>query len=552
MRESALETEMAEVLAATRDLLGVARARCYAIHPSGDFRLVARYGFSPRFPPEEVLEADGPLIEWVKRLRKPSYANSPAEAGSLGPYMERDQYARVLVAPVYEGSRLLGILELQERLGGLPFVPEDLRRAQQVVSRIGGVLREYASAVVAPEPIPPEDAEALFRDSRSAAATKFPLPPPLFERSASEESALPPSAAAPLRRPPVPDLGRREVLLFKGFGNSLLLSDLVAAAVFSYWTPERGELYFAARQAFSGAAQDALLSSLGAALASARPGSTLPEEKRFHWDYPLGRELGERNAFAGAQTSVVFSESNTLLFTLVFGSLPPGPFEGALGGVHQLVRSALRQTRDAERYRLAYRSLIDTLIEPGARAYPQLKAHSLAVGALCRRFATGLGLSRGAVEQITVAGLRHDVGLKELELPYERLAGRRPLDLEELAVVRQHPVVGASILERIDFPYSIAPLVRHHHERFDGAGYPDRLGGERIPLGARIIALAEAYDAMTAPHSYRAPVSREAALDILAVKGGTQFDPELARRFAELVRSGSAAAPESVVSELPP
>jgi HD-GYP domain-containing protein (c-di-GMP phosphodiesterase class II) len=155
------------------------------------------------------------------------------------------------------------------------------------------------------------------------------------------------------------------------------------------------------------------------------------------------------------------------------------------------------------------------------------------------------------VEQFTVAGLLHDIGLKDIDLSYERISGRRPLDLQELGLVRQHAVAGASLLSRIEFPYSIAPLVRHHHERFDGAGYPDRLAGDRIPLGSRVISIAEAYDAMVSPHSYRAPISQDAALEIILLKGGTQFDPELARKFSDLVHSSSRADEEKLPKNEP-
>jgi len=194
------------------------------------------------------------------------------------------------------------------------------------------------------------------------------------------------------------------------------------------------------------------------------------------------------------------------------------------------------QTSAGDRYRQSYRSLVKALLEPGLRAYPQLKAHSYAVGALCRRFAAALALPADGIEQLTVAGLLHDIGIREVEVPYERLSGRRPLDIQEVALVRRHAAIGADILERIEFPYPVAPLVRHHHERFDGAGYPDGLAGERIPFGSRILSIAEAYDAMTAPHFYRNPIVREAALEIISSKAGTQFDPELARRFTALMR----------------
>lgn len=540
MSSESLEWRVGEVLASMRNLLGVARARCYAMDPRGNFRLSACYGFPPRTSPEDVLSSSDPLLEWVQRHRKPAYANAPIEAGPLQAVMERDRYARVLVAPIYGDSRLLGILELQDRLGGVLFGPEDLRRMDGVVARLAAVLREYDSGVTSPEPLAAEDAEALF----ASAEPPFLPPPPLFDRPNAEAAPpLPSSSSAPPddepapRHAPPPELTGREVILFRGFANTLLLQPEVEAVVFSFWSSGRGELYVGARRPFSTAARDALVKALESALSSSQPQARVPSETLFNADFPLGREPGELESFAGLQTSVIFSDQNTLLLTLVLARPVSPASESGLAKVHGLVRSALAEAREARRYRASYRALVNALVEPGARHYPQLKAHCFAVGALCRRFAASLGLGPRTVEQFTVAGLLHDIGLRELDLPYERVSGRRPLDLEELAVVRQHPVVGAAILDRIDFPYSVAPLVRHHHERFDGAGYPGRLAGERIPLGSRVIALADAYDALTAPHSYRSTVSPESAIETLILKGGTQFDPELARRFAELIRS---------------
>ena len=206
---------------------------------------------------------------------------------------------------------------------------------------------------------------------------------------------------------------------------------------------------------------------------------------------------------------------------------PASELTTAFTETHRLVRSTLADARGTSRYRGAYRSLVNFLLEPGHRPYPQLKAHGLATGFLARRFASHLGLAAETVEQITVAGLLHDIGLRELELPYERLSGRRPLDLEEISMVRGTPGRGAALLERIDFPDPVAPLVRSHHERWDGSGYPDRLAGDDIPVGSRLIAIAEVFDAMTSVDSYRSPIPREDAIQIIVKKGGMQFDPKL-------------------------
>jgi putative nucleotidyltransferase with HDIG domain len=330
---------------------------------------------------------------------------------------------------------------------------------------------------------------------------------------------------------------RREVRLFKGFVNALLLDPSAEAVGFSIWKPERAELYVGARRPFSESARSALLASLTSALAAAAPGMDPPREKLFNWEFPFGRPSEELAAFAGVQTSVISAdESSAVLFTMVFGHEPAADAAAALRETHRLVRAALLEARAASSYKTSFRSLVQSLLEPGGRAYPQLKAHSLSVAAITRRFAAALKLSPVESEQLTVAALLHDVGLKELALPYERLAGRRPLEPGEMEEVRAHSSHGAALVERLDLPYPVAPLIRHHHERWDGAGYPDRLAGEKIPRGARILGIVEAFDAMTGAHSYREPIPPEAALQTLFAKSGDQFDPDLVLKFADMIR----------------
>jgi HD-GYP domain-containing protein (c-di-GMP phosphodiesterase class II) len=107
------------------------------------------------------------------------------------------------------------------------------------------------------------------------------------------------------------------------------------------------------------------------------------------------------------------------------------------------------------------------------------------------------------------------------------------------SVYRQHPLLGYRMLKPIRLWEDLAPIVLHHHEWFDGRGYPEGLSGEAIPLEARIIALAEAFDSMTSPRSYREPLALEQALREVREGAGTQFDPTVARVFVELVQRGA-------------
>ena len=222
-----LEEVVSAVLAESRASLRVARARCYAMGPAGDFRLAGSFGYVSRFGPEDVLEASHPLVEWVQRHRRPAYANSPGEAGRLAGSMEREQYARMLAAPAYVGSRMVAIVELQDKLEGAFFAAEDLRAAEKLASRVAAVLESFdGSSMAAPEPMAQEDADALYRPgSDGGSLQEFPAPPPLFSAGPEWEEApaelqLPPAvvAAAPYR-PPSPSTRpvSREELVFRGY-----------------------------------------------------------------------------------------------------------------------------------------------------------------------------------------------------------------------------------------------------------------------------------------------------------------------------------------------
>src|SRR5262249_31643915 len=191
-------------------------------------------------------------------------------AGALGPLMEREQYARSLTAPLYQGSRLVGILELQDRIDGAPFGAEDVRRVEPLTDRISKVLAQFdGTEVTAPEPIPEEDREALFLPVQSR-PTDFPNPPDLFSEVGARQTPET-IATSTLAREGPSGLTRRELIVFKGFTNALLVSPNIDAVVFSLWSRERGELYVGARRPLSAVAQAMLLRNLEAALRSAVP-----------------------------------------------------------------------------------------------------------------------------------------------------------------------------------------------------------------------------------------------------------------------------------------
>ena len=153
---------------------------------------------------------------------------------------------------------------------------------------------------------------------------------------------------------------------------------------------------------------------------------------------------------------------------------------------------------------------------------PYTRGHSERVGAWSRRIAIALGLSPEDVETIAQAGLLHDIGKIGVPEPILRKPGA--LDEREWALMRRHPVIGAQIVAPFECLAGASIVIRHHHERHDGSGYPDGLAGEAIPLGSRIVAVADVYDALTSDRPYRRALSRREALDHLADEAGRLLD----------------------------
>jgi putative nucleotidyltransferase with HDIG domain len=139
------------------------------------------------------------------------------------------------------------------------------------------------------------------------------------------------------------------------------------------------------------------------------------------------------------------------------------------------------------------------------------------------------GLDENVLLWFRMGALLHDVG--KITVPSEILNKPGPLDAEELAIMREHPARGEALVSDVGFPWDIRPMLRHHHERWDGKGYPDQLARERIPLAARILCIADVFDALTSTRSYRKAYSASEASELMHKDRGTAFDPALLHLF---------------------
>jgi putative two-component system response regulator len=164
------------------------------------------------------------------------------------------------------------------------------------------------------------------------------------------------------------------------------------------------------------------------------------------------------------------------------------------------------------------------------------------------RVGAHVGLRGEELEAVAYGALLHDVG--KIGVSEHLLRKEGPLSPEEWTVMRRHPEIGEKICRPLSASRAFAPIIRHHHERFNGTGYPDRLKGEGIPLGARIVAIADAYEAMVHGRPYQPAQSHELAADELRRLRGTQFDPGLVPVFLDELERDNQGVPPLVA--LPP
>ncbi|MFZ3372397.1 MAG: HD-GYP domain-containing protein, partial [Desulfitobacteriaceae bacterium] len=179
-----------------------------------------------------------------------------------------------------------------------------------------------------------------------------------------------------------------------------------------------------------------------------------------------------------------------------------------------------------------YLNTVEALVQALEAKDTYTSGHSSRVGKLVVSMAAELKMSEEKIEFLKYASVLHDVG--KIGVSENILNKNEKLLDTEWESIRMHPVIGQKIIKNIKFMFDIGEVARHHHERYDGKGYPDGLKGERIPLDSRIIAVADTYDAMTSNRSYRKGRTHQEAVEELRRVAGTQLDPKLVDVFCKM------------------
>ncbi len=207
--------------------------------------------------------------------------------------------------------------------------------------------------------------------------------------------------------------------------------------------------------------------------------------------------------------------------------------------LHAAYQQSLRYAEDVRRlYRQMQRAICQSLLGLANALEakdPYTRGHSERVSALSRGLASALGLAPGIVDIVGQAGLLHDIG--KIGVPEAILQKRGSLSFEEWQIMRGHPVIGAQIVAPFEFFEGAARVIRHHHERWDGSGYPDGLMRDDIPVEARIVAVADVFDALTSARSYRPALTRDAARALLRQEAGRTLDATIVAALLDMLES---------------
>ncbi len=489
-----LERSFKELLFRFLEEVQSTKASLYLMAPDGGYLLVAQYGFGRRDLLAAEMHSRDPVVIRCRELRdRPQAFNQPEEFAEAAAYLEGAGTARMLLVPFSAGSRVLGFVDARDKGRKRPFVAEDLERGAAIGAAILDLVRQAG----------------LYGDLERPAVIGAPAAVAAVGGDGDAE----------------PLLDERGLALVIESAEGLLgRPGIAAVGVGVVDRDTAGTLLLAVRGV-----------ELGDGQAVATHQRELLRQECREVQAPAEWRLDQRLFPGSAPASsarllasgVLLRGPAWALLGSVVGAMGSDAAQRAVEALSTVAEAALEGARD----RFARRRLARLLLQPSPEEVVELASHSLAVSRLAALLAQELGLAEVEVERAALAGLLHDVGMRQLD--YQRLYRHPAPGPDERRTYQQHVLAGERLVREAGLA-DIAAAVRHHHERWDGRGYPDHLAGEAIPVLARLVHVAEVYDVLTSPGSYRRPVGPQRALETLRQGSGQQFDRELVERLARL------------------
>lgn len=526
-----LEPKLKEILYRFLEEVRATKAALYLIDENEQFQLLTQYGF--RDSAEKSFKPTDDLVDRLITKRGAYLINGLTADPRFSELLYHSDTSRILVAPIYSRGKLIGFVDLRDKARQAPFENDDLRVAQKIVD-------EFLDLFVQ---------KGLFGQRNSPPTNPGATPLPAIELSNIAEMPAPSNpisrvmdeARAVISRGALRPRAQAEVLTEEHMNAAALaLPALVALpgvllAALSPISRLGGTQIIAARTAISQAALEQFEAKVRGWLKKrGESGFTAPRTQMVHPFGTAGVPIEPARILSVLSAPVKVGAQDGLVLSVGFDITPDATARGHLERFLLQVQQLVSLAKEAENVSTMRNRVADKLLEPDFQKFPALVAHSRRVSELAERFAHFVNLSDEESETIRLAGLLHDIGMRFLD--YRNLYRKNTPSTEDLRLLRSHPELGAAVVAESALGPEIATLILSHHERPDGTGYPDRLAGDRIPFGSKIIAICEAYDAMTAPDSYQPPVQPAAAVAKIRRSADQQFDAELSVKFAEMMR----------------
>lgn len=540
------------------------KAALYLFDGNNRFELVTEYGF--RSGVRQSADLNDPLADRCGRGRTPFYVNGVAAEPRFSELLYETSTDRLLAAPLYSRGKLVGFIDMRDKAGKAPFDQNDVPKAQDIADRMVALFSEknvFGQRFIALSKMSGAHPVAVDRDpgaERPLVSDK----PPVREKPIA--APPPPPQPVPLAVPappaveprtqlprlatlvieargaasrigvtaPADTLGEADVTAAREVLRSILLIPGAVAAMFSAFGHLGGVQEIAARTTLGDEARNLLQSKLNVWLSKRGESGGYVKTSVTTPFGTAGLPIVASDLQKVFTAPLVAGSLRGLYLTVGFAGPPDRVAHELLAALHGHVQLVLEQSMQRGAIASLRFKIAEKLVEPDFAKYPELRRHTDLVANLSEGFARFLALTPAEVENARLTAIVHDAGMRLLE--YDRLYRKRDLTEEELAFLREHPVVGAALVDPL-LGTEVARAVLCHHERPDGRGYPNELHGEEIPLLSRVVALCDAYATITDAASYQPPEPPQAALATISRTGGTQFDGDLALRFIDFIRT---------------